>query len=217
MPFLFMQSPSLSGTYPLDTADDKTKVKAKLDPSKLIKIDSLSHTMTVPVAPLRPSFSKASFRTGTVEHNPVIVRRTVDECSIKLLDCFLKETVMEVVQILAGVPVNDKDLLSQTAITMAPQWIMRFQNAFISNYACQSAPDGGLIEEVTVRYAAVGWGFSPQKNDKSLMTATVTYAKLDNEVASAWPSEVGSCDKFKGTASKFPSDDKQYFTEHFWK
>ena len=213
MPFLFMQSPSLQGTYPLDTKDDKATIKAKLDVAKLVKIESLTHSMTIPVAPLRPSFSKAVFRTGTVEHNPVVVKRIVDQASIKLLECFLNQTVMPVLQILAGVAVNHEILgVPPVKVTMAPQWIMRFQNALISNYSYQSTADSTIVEDITIRYAAVGWEFKPQKNNKELNPGTIVFVNPDNSVATAhWPADV------KIAAFKVPPDEEvKLFTKDYW-
>lgn len=213
MPFLFMQSPELMGTYPLDGEDKKDVVKAKAIIAKLVKIESVSHSMTVPVAPLRPSFNKGLFRTGTVEHNPIVVKRIVDPASISLLKVFNQQTVLSVLQILAGVPVSMKSALGKE-ITMAPQWILRLQSAFISNYAYQSAADGSITEDITIRYAAIGWGFCDQTNEKSLKPPAVTYIKLDNSYDSAWASDADNV-KFQ-QGGKPPSDPFEYFTPDSW-
>ena len=169
----------IPGSYPpavLDVATGQWTLKTK----GLIKIESLSHSMELPILKSNV-FSHTIGITSEVEQHNLQIRRLTDGSSIGLLNAFLSRTVMSSLQIICGVmaktAVTSSPLIPGSpdpdAATLQPQWILRVAPAVISEFSYESSESGGFAEDISIHYVSIAWIYRQVDDGGALGTPNV--------------------------------------------
>jgi len=152
-PMLYMKLPGIKGEEPIGK-----------DSQDAIAIQSYSHSLTLPVSPMRPSVGEhASFRRSYCQHGLFNVLKGFDKTSPKLFEASAAGVEFENVAIFACGQFHGK---KNKSIIM-PLLSIHLTRAFIVNFSYEFL-DGWQVETIAFQYASIGWHLSwpdPEKGD----------------------------------------------------
>lgn len=131
---------------------DKDGVKH--EDTKLVKLQSVQHATSRPIANIRPSALGDSHRTFPLEHGCLIATRRFDVSSINLLKAHMAGAPLDIVHILCCRMLKKKDdVLPQAVVHIVMSEVL------IADYAY--ALGDSTSETISFRYSSILWRSRP--------------------------------------------------------
>lgn len=149
---IYLFSPDVPGIHAVDAASEYA---AK--PEKMIRLEAFQHSLSLPVADVRPSVLGGLPRLGHAEHNLMSIQRKLDPSTIELMKAHTAGTLLTVVHIFGC-------RLIETSDTRVPCPILQIlmSNVLITDYQYELSGETAT-ETLALRYSSIGWRIRPIK------------------------------------------------------